>query len=285
MAQDHLERVPEGMDVTSSQDPFVDSHCHVDRYPHALEVLASAEARKVVTVAVTETPSSFQRLALRLGKRQLIRPALGIHPLRAASLGPLELSLFATQLGRVDYVGEVGLDGSREGSATLGAQIRVFEEILTMAGIRRKVLTVHSRGAAKEVIDRLAQAQVTAILHWFSGSVRLVDEALEAGLFFSVNPTMLQSKNGQRIIAAIPDGRIVTETDGPYTRFGGRVAQPGDVPALVTQLASFRGTDRSFLRAQIATNMASARTQADSQTARLLPAERPGPHRQPRPRV
>jgi TatD DNase family protein len=252
------------MDVRAGQDPFVDSHCHVDRYPHPLEVLAAAEAKKVLTVAVTETPSSFQRLALRLGKRKFVRPALGIHPLRASSLGPLELSLFATQLERVDYVGEVGLDGSREGSPTLAAQVRVFEELLTMAGIRSKVLTVHSRGAAKEVIDRLAQAEVTAILHWFSDSVKLVDEALEAGLFFSMNPAMLTSKNGQRIIAAIPDDRIVTETDGPYTRLGGRIAQPGDVPALVAQLASLRGTDGAAMRAQIASNMVSARARAAS---------------------
>jgi Tat protein secretion system quality control protein TatD with DNase activity len=45
-------------------------------------------------------------------------------------ISPLDQALFGRLLDRVDYVGEVGLDGSREGRPTLDTQMKVFEHIL-----------------------------------------------------------------------------------------------------------------------------------------------------------
>lgn len=216
---------------------LVDTHCHVDRYKHPLAVLKAAEGAGVLTVAVTELPSDYQRLALRLGKRKLVRVALGLHPLRAANASPLELSLFTRLLDRTDYVGEVGLDGSRDGRASLRGQIKVFEHLLSQPRIKTKILTVHSRGAEAETVERLGAAGVTAILHWYSGALKHIDAAAAAGLWFSVNPAMLRSQNGQRVVAALPRERVVTETDGPYAKLGGRPCEPKDVPAVVTGLA------------------------------------------------
>jgi TatD DNase family protein len=216
---------------------YVDSHCHLDRYKDPMSVLKAAEAANVVIVAVTEVPSDFQRLALRLGRRRLVRVALGFHPLRAGAATPLERALFTRLLDRADYVGEVGLDGSREGRSTLRAQAKLFESLLAQPRIRSKVLTVHSRGAEEETVKRLAEVNAVAILHWYSGALKHLDAALNAGLWFSVNAAMLRSQNGQRIIAAIPRDRIVTETDGPFAKLGGRASEPNDVPAIVAGLA------------------------------------------------
>src|SRR5205823_4430487 len=139
---------------------YVDTHCHIDQYPSPLEALKRAEASGVITVAVTELPSRFQRLALRLGTRRLVRVALGIHPLRAGAASPLELALFTESLDQTDYVGEVGLDGSQAGRGSLRTQVKVFEHLLQQPRIKRKVLTVHSRGAEAETIERLGEAGV-----------------------------------------------------------------------------------------------------------------------------
>jgi TatD DNase family protein len=164
-------------------------------------------------------------------------PALGLHPLRAQGASPLELSLFQRLLPRAALVGEVGLDFSREGQASRHRQVQVFEALLTHSAIRSKVLTVHSRRAERETIDRLAAAQVAAILHWYSGPEKHIDRALNAGMCFSVNPAMLRSPTGSRVLAAVPQDRILVETDGPYVRRGGRPVSPVDVPAVVSALA------------------------------------------------
>lgn len=234
---------------------LVDTHCHVDRYKNPLAVLKAAEAAGVVTIAVTELPSDYQRLALRLGKRKLVHVALGLHPMRAANASPLELSLFTRLLDRTDYVGEVGLDGSRDGRPSLRGQIKTFEHLLSQPRIKTKVLTVHSRGAEAETIERLRDAGVTAILHWYTGALKHVDAAAAAGLWFSVNPAMLRSQNGQRIVAALPRERVVTETDGPYAKLGGRPCEPKDVPAVVTGLARVWGEEPDRARERVAANL------------------------------
>lgn len=241
---------------------YVDAHCHVDRYPSPPDVLAEAAAAGVVVVAVTELPSQFQRLSLQLGRRPLVRLALGIHPLRVRDAGPAELALFNRLLDETDYVGEVGLDGSHHGRDSLPAQRNVLEHLLGQPRLHRKVLTVHSRGAEAEVIDRLAAANVTAALHWYSGALKHIESALDAGLWFSINPAMTRSTSGQKIIAAVPKERVVTETDGPWTKTGGRPCRPADVAGLVTDLAARWREDPADARQRVLDNMAAMHSAA-----------------------
>lgn len=95
---------------------------------------------------------------------------------------------------------------------------------------------MHSRGAELETIRCLAEARSRAILHRYSGPLKHIDTALAAGLWVSVNLAMLRSKNGQRIVAALPCVRVVTETDGPYAKFGQRPSEPRDIPAVIVGL-------------------------------------------------
>jgi TatD DNase family protein len=216
---------------------FVDSHCHVDRFPDPTEVLATAARAGVVTVAVTELPSRFQLLQTQLRGRERVRIALGFHPLAHARDVAHELGLFRRLLDRTEYVGEVGLDCTPQGRESVQRQRDIFERVLALPEVRNKVLTVHSRRAEKETVELLAQAGATAILHWYSGPLGVLERALEAGLYFSVNPAMLRTDNGRRIVGALPRERVVTETDAPYTKVGGRPAEPRDVPAIVAELA------------------------------------------------
>jgi TatD DNase family protein len=234
---------------------YFDTHCHIGRYKDPLTVIRRAEEAGVVTVAVTETPTEYQRLSLRLGRRRLVRVALGLHPLRAATISPMDQALFGKLLDRVEYVGEVGLDGSRDGRPTLDRQTKLFEHILGQPRIGNKILTVHSRGAEKAAIERLSSARVTGILHWYSGPLGQIDVALDAGLWFSINAPMLCSKNGQKIIRSIPMDRIVTETDGPFAKTGRTESQPKDVPRLVTDLAAVWGRPPDEVADQIYANM------------------------------
>ena len=218
-------------------------------------MLAAARHSRVVVVAVTETPAHFRR-QMDLVDDQFLRPALGLHPMRVGRLSGREIEQFFSSLGRTDYVGEIGVDLSRYGKETGKRQLTLFERILTDPRIRQKVLTVHSRGAARETVDRLGQARVTAILHWYSGSLSVAEEALAAGHYFSINPSMLRSKAGRRLLALFPHDRVLTETDGPYTKSNGQVSQPSDIPAVVRALADLWGVDLADAAGRIVSNMA-----------------------------
>lgn len=200
-------------------------------------MLSEARERRVVVVGVTETPSAFQRqLTAAHGEDAYLRPALGLHPLRAARLSGSEIERFFASLGRTDYVGEIGIDRSPQGKITEARQLQIFERILAEPRIREKVLTLHSRGAARQVVERMEQASVVGILHWYTGSASMAERALAAGFYFSINPSMLRTKAGRRLLALLPRDRVLTETDGPFCRLGSRECRPADVLPVVKAL-------------------------------------------------
>jgi TatD DNase family protein len=234
---------------------FVDSHCHLDALADPAAVIARAKQAGVVVIAVTETPTAFQSLRVRLGTQALVRPALGAHPLKAHRLSAFELMLFDREIERTDYVGEVGLDRSADGRETYVDQRRVFESVLAHPKIAQKVLTVHSRGAESETIALLEQAGAHAILHWYSGPERLIDQALAAGFYFSVNQRMLRSQNGQRLLAALPPERLLTETDAPYAGVRGAASEPRDVRETVRSVAALWRREEQEIEQIIFANM------------------------------
>jgi TatD DNase family protein len=203
---------------------------------------------------ITELPSTFQRLELALRSTPRVRFALGVHPLRAGTVTESELRLFSRLLGRTSYVGEIGLDYSARGLPSKRRQVEVFERLLSERAIGSKILSVHTRRAEADCMARIRQVGAHAILHWYSGALKHLDDALAAGMYFSVNPAMLGSRNGRRVLDALPPDRVLCETDGPYTRISGRAAEPRDIPWLVSELAARWEMPPAWARARIAEN-------------------------------
>jgi len=233
---------------------YVDTHCHLDLYRDPLKTLD--EAPETVVVVATELPSRYRLQAVRFRGDRRARVALGLHPLQAATASALELSQLIRQLPNTEYVGEVGLDFSVHGRNTKTAQLRVFDRLLAQPALRHKVVTVHSRGAEAVVIQRLRSAGVVAILHWYTGPPGLIEEALAAGLYFSINPAMLRTEKGRKVIAAVPRHRALTESDGPFAKSHGHPTGPADMRLLVSDLAQIWGTNPENARHQLYDNLA-----------------------------
>lgn len=214
---------------------FIDAHCHLDLLDDPDAALEAAP--DTIVVAVTELPSQYRLLAARFRTDRRVRVALGLHPLRAATAGAMEEGMLIRQLAVCDYVGEVGLDFSPRGRDSKSAQLRVFERLLAEPALRQKMVSVHSRSADRDVIQRLAEARVPAVLHWYTGSTRWLDEALAAGMYFSINPTMLRTDKGQATISSLPRDRVLTETDAPFAKAGSRSTAPHDIRRVVDGLA------------------------------------------------
>ena len=182
-------------------------------------------------LSVTTTPSAWKgtsRLALGADR---IRTALGLHP-QLAHERHGELPMFDELLPRTRYVGEVGLDGTPEFKLHWDVQLAVFDHVLeacSKAGGR--ILSIHSRRASAAVLSRLHAYDEAGIpvLHWFSGSRRDLERAIDLGCWFSVGPAMLRSKKGRSLAALMPRDRILTESDGPFAQQEGMPLMPWDV--------------------------------------------------------
>lgn len=237
-------------------DRIFDTHCHVSAYTDPVSILRAADEAGVGVVAVTDGPDEYRRLRTRLGRRDHVDVALGLHPLRAASFGPNDLARFFRLVPQTNWIGEVGLDYSRAGAPTAKAQQRVFDVVLTEAQPGRHPLTVHSRGAEKDVIRRLADAALPAVLHWYTGPIGLVDDALQAGIYFSINIAMTRSRRFPSLVHAIPRDRVLLETDGPYAKDRARPASPDGLDTVVTALGYSWGTDLAETKRIIVSNQA-----------------------------
>jgi len=217
---------------------LIDTHCHISEYPDPVSVIRAAETTNISIVAVTEDPDGYRRLRTRLGRRSNVEVALGLHPLRAASFTPNHLARFFRLVPECRWIGEVGLDFSQVGLSTKRQQLSVFDVVLTAAQPGRHPLTVHSRGAEKEVIGRLVDAKLPAILHWYTGPLGPINDALAAGLYFSINAAMTRSKKFRSLMSVIPCDRILLETDGPYAKSGGQPTRPHKLGEVTNSLAT-----------------------------------------------
>jgi TatD DNase family protein len=234
--------------------PLLDTHCHLDAYDNPILVLDQARAAGVHVVAVTEDPGRYRLLRTRLGRRAGVEVALGLHPLRVAGASMAEVARFRRLLREAIWVGEVGLDFSRAGAATRSQQLRTFDALLAEVRAGSWPVSVHSRGAERETVDRLVDARVRAILHWYTGPLAVAEDALAGGLWFSINPAMAASMRSRALLAHLPPGRVVLETDGPFARRGGRPTRPADLVSLVQRLADLWAVSVEEARATIVDN-------------------------------
>lgn len=218
--------------------PLHDTHFHLDLYPDPRSLLLQIEAARTHTVAVTNTPSVFPATAALVSEARYVRPAIGLHPELAAERRG-ELDLFWQHLPTTRYVGEIGLDYVTRDPHNRAHQRRVFSSIIERCDAAGgKVLTVHSRRAESDVIAAIGEGfNGSVVLHWYSGSFKNLELAVEHGFYFSVNPAMVKGKRFPALLDRIPRDRLLLETDGPFVSVENRPATPHDTAGVIRRVA------------------------------------------------
>lgn len=238
---------------------MIDLHCHLDLYPDPHALVAQCIARRIYVLSVTTVPSAFDGTAALVPEGTRIKTALGLHPELAATRSH-ELPLFESLLPKTRYVGEVGLDGSRDHRVTLDVQKGVFADVLRLcAQAGGKVLSLHSRGTTGTILDALAAepGAGSPVLHWYVGSAKQVARATEMGCWFSVGPSMLASKAGLAAVAAMPKDRVMPESDGPFGCIDDRAAFPWEAWSIVPKLGELWHDDEANVKLQLSANFRS----------------------------
>jgi len=210
-----------------------DFHCHVDLFPDPAALIADCDRHRIVTLAVTTTPKAWTQ-----------NRALGLHPELAGERHG-EIALLEQLMEDTSFVGEIGLDGSPQHRQTWNVQKQVFTRALqTAQRLGDRVLSIHSRRAAREVLACLAETttseRVRPILHWFSDNVSVAKKATEHGCYFSINHRMLVADSAIKVVRYLRSDRLLTETDAPFTEIDGGKTEPRDVPTTIEKLAELR---------------------------------------------
>ncbi|SAL61500.1 putative deoxyribonuclease YjjV [Caballeronia udeis] len=207
---------------------MIDFHCHLDLYPEALRLLPEVSRRNLFTLVVSTSPRAWQATSRVFAGYDNVRVALGLHP-EIFEKKQSERELLLENVRNTQFIGEVGLDGSRRFVSTLDVQERLLDDVLGECASRGgKVISLHSRGAATRVLDLIESHPECGlpVLHWFSGTPRELRRATELGCWFSVGPAMLMAEKGRRLLADMPLNRVLPETDGPFAARNGTPWMP-----------------------------------------------------------
>lgn len=236
---------------------MMDLHCHVDLYPDFDKVLSNIQDSGFYVLSVTTVPSAYEGTAKLTRNLKKCRTALGLHP-QLAHQRKNELPLFDRFAPETRFIGEIGLDGSREYKEYMEDQLEVFNHVLKTCELYNdKILTIHSLNAVDEVLACLRGHPRAGrpILHWFLATKKQVLEAVGLGCYFSIGPAMLTSKRAKSVIAWIPRDRVLLETDGPFAQLDDKPLYPSDTSTVINYLAVEWGVSLGIVYEQLKINL------------------------------
>jgi TatD DNase family protein len=154
---------------------------------------------------------------------------------------------------RVRAWGEIGLDFNRMYSPRRDQEACLLRqlEISEAAGLPVIFHERDSHGRLLDILDTYFASGREGVVHCFSGSHEDLERYLAKGLHIGITGILTMAKRGadlRRLAVAIPEDRILVETDAPYLtpapqKNRTRRNEPAFVRAVVLKLASIRGTD------------------------------------------
>ncbi|MGE4427780.1 MAG: TatD family hydrolase [Solirubrobacteraceae bacterium] len=229
---------------------MIDSHTHLASCaPDDAELLAAARAagvRRILTVGMDE--ETWEVVVGQIETHDDVYAALGRHPNLATGYDDAvgeALRRVATH-PKCRAIGETGLDFFRE-HAEPDDQRAAFRDQIEIARETVKPLVIHTRAADDETIATLREHAdgVTVVLHCFSMPDRL-HECLDQGWYVSFAGNVTYPKNEPLALAAsaVPDERILVETDAPYLT-PQRHRRERNQPAYVVETARFVAARRN----------------------------------------
>ncbi|MCM3252548.1 Qat anti-phage system TatD family nuclease QatD [Priestia aryabhattai] len=201
-------------------NPFYhDTHVHLDLYKNSSDIIHEINEKKSYTISVTNLPILYDKAVSKHLDSKYVRFALGIHPELVGKF-PEQIPFFYKKILDCRYIGEIGLDFTGENISYKDLQLEVFKKTIEICNLcGGKILSIHSRGATKEVIEIIgSEFNGKIILHWFSGNMTDIERAVQNGYYFSVNLDMFNTAKGRKIINKLPIERILLESDGPFTK-------------------------------------------------------------------
>jgi TatD DNase family protein len=216
---------------------LIDSHCHLYSLSNVKDaILQARDAGVTKVVVVSENLQTMeQTLKLRDTFPEFVFPGLGIHPVDVLYMSQDEweksLSFLKIHANEASCIGEIGLDykyattekeKERQHEA-LHAQMEVAAENHLPINLHSEAITFHKKTG------------LSALLHWFAHSRKLLRRTNEEGIFVSVGPSILFSEEALNIAFAIDPKLILVETDTPVP-FNGKLSNPAWVAEVADTL-------------------------------------------------
>ena len=230
---------------------LADSHCHLE-YNDALQDIID-RAKQAGVNYILDAGSGLNDLNVHLKiceEFEGVYTAVGAHPHEAKEYQNISVDdiLRAADNEKVIAIGEAGLDFFYD-FAPRELQIDLFEKNIKASQLSGKPLIIHNRESDDDMIRILQKfyekKEFKAVVHCYSSSLRLAEEALKIGFYISASGiiTFPKSEEIRENFAKVPLDRLLVETDSPYLApipKRGKVNEPENVVYTARKLAEIK---------------------------------------------
>lgn len=229
-------------------------------------VLDRARRAGVGTIIVTGTSVEESRRAAELAAAHGLYATAGVHPhhARDCDAGTIPALRAIAALPQVVALGECGLDYNRNYSPHPD-QEKWFVAQLELAAELGKPLFLHSRDAHPRFAEILRHHRIgKAVAHCFTGEAAELRAYLELGLYIGITGWICDERRGRHLVElvkAIPQDRLLLETDAPYLtprdlhpQPKARRNEPAFLPHVARAVARARGVPAEALAEAAARN-------------------------------
>ena len=210
---------------------FIDSHCHLDykdfkddNIDEVLQRAADVDIKAFLNICTTIDEAD--QIVATAQKYPQVFASVGVHPHDAeAALEKFSKETLTqwlvekSQPPKVVALGETGLDFFYDNSPR-DQQKKALRAHIEAAKITKLPLIIHTRAANEETIEILQEAagEITGVIHCFSETQWLAEEALKLGFYISIPGiiTFKKSQDLRDIVMALPLDRLLLETDAPF---------------------------------------------------------------------
>lgn len=249
---------------------MIDSHCHLadDAFVQDLEAVIrraqDAGLTHALCILAAENRTEAERARTLAGIWPGLRFGIGVHPHQAAQFAGREPEVAEIVRTAIKAqpgargLGEIGLDYHYD-FAPKPVQQAVFRTQVRLARELDLPIIIHTREAEDDTLAILreeSEGRVRGVLHCFTGTRRLAEDALELGMHISFAGIVTFPKAGnlREIAAVVPADRLLCETDSPYlapTPYRGKRNEPAWVVRVAEELAAARREPVEELRNRI----------------------------------
>ncbi|MBL8835996.1 MAG: TatD family hydrolase [Alphaproteobacteria bacterium] len=246
---------------------LIDSHCHLD-YPDLAPDLSGVMARAAnagvgAMLTIGTRMRDFPRVRAIAEAYPHVFCSVGIHPHEAANESADAAALVAAAAHpRVVGIGETGLDYFYDRSPRPQQQdnFRIHVAAAQQTGLP---LIVHTRDADQDTAailrEAVGQGPLSGVLHCFTSSQWLAEQALALGFYVSISGiiTFKNADELRRTVRSLPLDRLLVETDAPFLApvpMRGRPCEPAFVAHTAAKVAELKGISRDELAARTTAN-------------------------------
>lgn len=238
---------------------MIDAHLHLQDCVGELssqELLTQLHDLGVTALMVNGTsPEDWNEISELASSSATIVPSFGIHPWKVENVPANWEEQLSFLLNRFPEagVGEIGLDKWISGY-DLPLQRDFFTRQLSVARNLRRHVTIHCLQAWGSLYDCLRESSFSLpfLLHSYSGPGEMLKDWVDLGAFFSISPYFFRKDKSRKleVFKAIPEHRLLLETDAPDMAFGegearyhgkGMKNHPANIELLYERYAEWSG--------------------------------------------